>query len=132
MQISEVDWAPFQTEFPHLFRRAELRDMAVGEGWFELLWALSTSLEVVAAQGAASGLRPFRIVQVKEKFGGLRFYTAGDITTEARTLIQEACTRSESVCEACGEPGNRCMIDNWIETLCPFHQLVFGGIPLHG
>lgn len=132
MQMPEVDWAPFQAEFPNLFRKAELERMGVGEGWFELLWALCANLEVIASRRAASGLRPYRIVQVKEKFGGLRFYTSGRITMESWTLIQDACTRSESVCEACGKPGNRSQIDNWIKTLCPFHQLVFGGIPIHG
>jgi hypothetical protein len=46
-----------------------------GDGWFDLVWRLCERLEpLVAAEEAETG-RSFQVLQVKEKFGGLRFYT---------------------------------------------------------
>lgn len=124
--MKDIDWAPFQAEFPHLFRDAQLGEMAVGEGWFELLWGLCSSLEIAAAK------HEFHIAQVKEKFGGLRLYAHGDIPMDAWNLIQEACAYSETICEACGRPGSHCVIDGWLKTLCSAHQLSMGAEPSHG
>lgn len=59
------------------------------------------------------------IFQVKEKFGGLRFYTdkAHPIVDAAITLAESKC---ETICEICGEEGK---IRNlpWIKTLCDRH-----------
>jgi hypothetical protein len=59
-------------------------------------------------------------VQVKEKFGGLRFYCdGGDEFTEG--LIQMAEIMAECTCEVCGNPGslrNR----SWLKTLCDKHD----------
>jgi hypothetical protein len=57
-----------------------------------------------------------RAVQVKEKFGTLRFYMTYR-TKEMRGLISEAYSKSEVTCEECGAPGklrNR----GWWKTRC--------------
>jgi hypothetical protein len=129
-EVKSIDWEPFQAEFPNLFRDAELAEMGVGEGWTELLWDLCASIETMAARGAEAGV-PFRISQVKEKFGGLRFYVKGT-TVEAWTLIHEAEIKSEGICEACGAPGNRSVIGNWLKTLCVVCQMRLGARSSHG
>lgn len=54
--------------------------------------------------------------QVKEKFGGLRFYmTCG--TDEIYDLISKAEALSCKTCEECGEPGEE-RSGGWIHTLC--------------
>ncbi len=54
--------------------------------------------------------------QVKEKYGGLRFYmTCG--TDEIFDLIEEAEALSYKTCEECGEPGEE-RNTGWIRTLC--------------
>jgi hypothetical protein len=78
-----------------------------GDGWFELLKELSEKLEPYGVEA----------VQVKEKFGGLRFYLAGGALDEVWDLIDEAEDRSETICEACGEPGIVRGI-SWVQTLC--------------
>ena len=129
-EVKSVNWEPFQVEFPNVFRDAEISEMGVGEGWTKLLWNLCKSMEPVVVQGDEDGT-PFRILQVKEKFGALRFYTEGT-SIEAWTLIQEACARSEAICEACGAPGSRCTIDAWIKTLCVACQMRLGAESSHG
>jgi hypothetical protein len=58
------------------------------------------------------------IHQIKEKFGGLRFYVDYDISNEASDQI--SCIEQESfkVCEQCGEPGKPAPRPYWIKTLC--------------
>jgi hypothetical protein len=61
-----------------------------------------------------------QICQVKEKFGGLRFYI-NDAPEEVWQLIDKYERLSQGVCEKCGEPGslNR---TGWWKTLCENHQ----------
>lgn len=59
-------------------------------------------------------------VQVKEKFGGLRFYTnGGDDVTRAYTVFAEHV--SERTCEECGKPGKP-NAGGWIKVRCEEHS----------
>jgi len=62
--------------------------------------------------------------QVKEKFGGLRFYTNG-YTDEVSGMIRMAEAMSYRTCEECGSPG-RSNSYGWISTLCDTHRLERG------
>ena len=44
------------------------------DGWFDLLWRLCEDLEPLVAQLEQDSGQKFEVLQVKEKFGGLRFY----------------------------------------------------------
>jgi hypothetical protein len=58
-------------------------------------------------------------VQVKEKFGGLRFYVdRSDSAVDA--LISMAESMSYRTCEVCGSPG-KSRNGGWIRTLCDTH-----------
>ncbi|MEK7197881.1 MAG: hypothetical protein AAB648_00250 [Patescibacteria group bacterium] len=84
-----------------------------GDGWFELINELCKKLK-------ALDLKDFRVLQVKEKFGGLRFYVNGvelDKADETYQLIDEAEAKSLTICEKCGKPGKSNEI-GWIRTLC--------------
>jgi hypothetical protein len=56
-------------------------------------------------------------VQVKEKFGGLRFYTNGhdDIVEGMITMAEYMCSQ---VCEDCGSKEDLGITSGWIRTLC--------------
>lgn len=96
---------------------------ACGDGWFQLIDTLCAEIQhhVEAAQAS-----PVIAVQVKEKFGALRFYTTGG-DPYTRALIWFADGLSAVVCEDCGAPalssGN-----GWIVTRCADHVGV--GFPL--
>ncbi len=82
------------------------RDMAkdcVGPGWAGLIDEIFDILPGDAA-----------VAQVKEKFGGLRFYFYGDMQDE----VDAVCDRSVKVCEECGRPGNLREDRPWVKTLC--------------
>ena len=57
--------------------------------------------------------------QVKEKFGGLRFYVNGAIDKHWN-YISFAESMSYRTCEECGAPGKR-YTDGWHRTLCDIH-----------
>jgi hypothetical protein len=63
-------------------------------------------------------------VQVKEKFGGLRFYVNG-ATDKHWSYISFAESMSYRTCESCGAPGKR-YTDGWHKTLCDIHAAMEG------
>ena len=86
--------------------------MDVGDGWFELLWNLSKGLKWAAPDAKA--------LQVKEKFGTLRFYVEGlsPLLVEAKSIIEGAEIASACICETCGRAGRLRKKDFWIYTAC--------------
>lgn len=82
-----------------------------GEGWKLLYEPL---IERCKAEGVA-------ILQIKEKFGGLRFYIIGG-TDELYDSIDEAEAKSFTICERCGAPGVL-REGGWMQTLCDEHAL---------
>lgn len=82
------------------------------EGWAKLYLPL---IKRIQNEGG-------KLLQVKEKFGGLRIYASG-ITDELWREIHDAEDQSYHICEECGEPGTRGQYGSyWIKTLCPTHQ----------
>ena len=63
-------------------------------------------------------------VQVKEKFGGLRFYVQA-ATDKHYQFISFAESMSYVTCEQCGSPGKR-YTDGWHQTLCDIHAAMNG------
>jgi hypothetical protein len=80
----------------------------VGNGWRQLLWDLCVELEphVESLDREIATREPqvnFVVLQVKEKFGGLRFYT--NFTSEAiDDCIRRAQERALTTCMDCGQP----------------------------
>jgi hypothetical protein len=64
-------------------------------------------------------IRQVVAVQVKEKFGGLRFYYDGG-DEYIHGLVAMAESMSYVTCEVCGSPG-RVYTDGWHATLCDKH-----------
>jgi hypothetical protein len=85
----------------------------VGKGWHPLLERLWNDLLAVGWKGEVS--------QVKEKFGGLRFY-AGGTTDSMLKRILAAEEESLHICDVCGAPGKTgSWGGHWWLTLCPIH-----------
>ena len=86
---------------------------AVEDGWFDILMDLSVKLE------AMEGIADIHVTQVKEKFGGLRFYINSG-TAKMFDAIDEAEGRSYETCETCGKPGE-IRRSGWLTVLCDEH-----------
>jgi len=91
-----------------------------GDGWFTLLDQLMHSIEWHLDPSHTWPRKerlPFQIVQVKEKFGGLRFYFhGGDDYIHGMVSFAEAL--SYKICEHCGSTNNVTQTEGWIITLC--------------
>ncbi|MFC8664047.1 hypothetical protein [Streptomyces sp. NPDC057199] len=92
------------------------RRHAVGPGWRPLLERLHEQIRAV--------FPGYRLLDLKEKFGGLRVYvdrpaSSGDAL---RTLIASAETEAERTCEFCGAPGRIRTRDDqpggWRKAVC--------------
>ena len=57
------------------------------------------------------------VIQVKEKFGGLRFYvgSAPDWYFDLITFYEH---QSRGICEECGAKGETISFRGWLKTLC--------------
>ena len=118
------------TAFPHLYRTWQGRDMLevwrtrqdfeCGNGWFDLLWQLSTQLEALLAALPETERGAYAPTNVKEKFGGLRFYMTKN-TPEMERAISWGEGQSMRTCEQCGETGARVEQEGMIRTCCAGH-----------
>jgi hypothetical protein len=85
---------------------------SVGVGWYPVIKDLITDLIELGWDK--------QICQVKEKFGGLRFYiNAGSDEIFKRIHLAE--NQSYEICETCGEKGEMRTDLGWYSTLCNKH-----------
>lgn len=98
--------------YPKLFSSEHVREIACYPGWLNLLDDLCLRLQTHL--DANPGITQVVVRQVKEKFGGLRFYIAGgdQFCREVVTVAQGA---SLTVCEVCGQRGSL-VGDRWVHT----------------
>jgi hypothetical protein len=66
---------------------------------------------------------PFTVLQIKEKFGGLRFYCQTftdneEYNNKINILISKAEDQSYATCATTGNPGLLCRKDGYYETMC--------------
>lgn len=91
-----------------------------GDGWFMLLEQLMGSIESHLNPENSWPRKeriPLNITQIKEKFGGLRFYYYGG-DEEVRGMVRLAESLSYHICEHCGSTKNVTQTKGWIKTLC--------------
>ena len=94
----------------------------VGEGWHNL--CLRTFEKIADAYVRHDvDLSNFSLIQMKEKFGGLRIYL-GSMETglydDVYAIVCGAEEESYTICEKCGKPGKP-RSGGWIKTLCFEH-----------
>ena len=84
---------------------------SVGKGWASLIHEVFDYMEQHKVTT--------KVIQVKEKWGGLRIYT--DFIDDAfDAKVREVEKRSFKMCELCGDAGNL-RGDSWYQTLCETH-----------
>jgi len=89
--------------------------LCVGDGWYWIIDQLCKQLQY----DVDNNQQPQIVAaQVKEKFGGLRFYTNSSTETQD-VIISFAENVSLSICEKCGITEGVVQTDKeWIKTLC--------------
>jgi len=123
-------------KYPKLFSRP-VGGFAISEGWWPIIESLCANIQghidhVIKYRDILLKDNPYKhkisdpidqatVSQIKEKFGGLRFYyEGGDDIVDGMVRMAEAW--ADHSCEACGAPGNRDGSSGWIRTLCPTHR----------
>lgn len=113
-----------ETKYPKMFAQP-YGGFAVGKGWWPILQALCANIQHHTDwwnknRETRPVVEQVVIEQIKEKFGGLRFYyTGGD--DKVRGMVAMAEAWADRSCEECGAPGTAGG-KGWIKTLCPVHR----------
>lgn len=110
--------------------------ICVGKGWWPIIESLSRQINGYVEWRNDTRERllqnnpndfpvpeevpPVVVTQVKEKFGGLRFYyNGGDSKVDGMVRMAEAW--ADHTCETCGVPG-KLRKGGWLRTLCDEHE----------
>ncbi len=111
-------------EFPTFFRRERPITESLmafgfecGNGWFDILHSLCTDIKNILEKNHTDG---FEVVQIKEKYGGLRFYVTGAYE-EIWKRIDRVEEESFKICDVCGKPG-KLRGCGWLYTSCEEHE----------
>jgi hypothetical protein len=124
-------------KYPRIFknRHGDMRETLMcwgfecGDGWYQVLDSLCGNIQHYIDwknKSAAAGYKDFEpveqvvAVQVKEKFGGLRFYYDGG-DDHISGMVRMAESWAYHTCEECGAPGKH-RSGGWIRTLCDTHE----------
>lgn len=108
--------------FDHLYRGRHLpltqnlmsEGFDCGDGWYDLIYELSEQIEAYCQ--IDTEVTDLIVVQVKQKFGELRFYVQPRIIAVEK-IIGVARERSRQTCELTGQPGVVCNRDGFYCTL---------------
>ena len=95
------------SDFPTLYRKDF--NFYLSDGWFGIVYRLSQKIVLAGYTG--------KVVQVKEKFGTLRYYTQDENRENIVELIEDAIEESAITCETCGEPG-KIYDQGWVHVKC--------------
>jgi hypothetical protein len=124
-----------EERFPKMFAKP-YGGFACGEGWWPILESLCSNIQSYIDWNEKSRLNlqednPYEhpipvavtqvtVAQIKEKFGGLRFYYDGG-DDRVYGMVRMAESWADKSCETCGAPGTSGG-KGWIKTLCPTHR----------
>jgi hypothetical protein len=107
--------------YPKMFA-GKYGGFAVGKGWYPILETLCANIQSHIDWRVKQGLdiAQVEVNQIKEKFGGLRFYYSGG-DDEISGMVRMAEAWADIACEECGAAGKR-RSGGWIRTLCDQHE----------
>lgn len=106
-------------KYPKLFSRRKY--IECNEGWIDIIDLLCTQIEIINSKYPDPEQGIFA-AQVKQKYGGLRFYISSEGVSEedqkyVDNLIHGAEDASYKICESCGSPAAKVRTSRY-STLC--------------
>lgn len=109
-----------EDKFPEMFSEP-YGGFAIGEGWWPIIESLCANIQsYLKWANRDSEVVPQVVVeQIKEKFGGLRFYYQGG-DTHIGGMVRMAEAWASKVCEDCGAPATK-QTTGWIRNVCDKH-----------
>lgn len=139
MSEAEIEYEKFSEEmhtaFPKIFVRP-FGGFAIGPGWYQIIRSLCRNIQSYIDsrdchrlslmksnpmnRALPEQIEQVTVDQIKEKFGGLRFYySGGDEKIDGMVTMAESW--AAHTCETCGKPG-KSRDGGWIQTLCDEHE----------
>lgn len=105
------------------FKHVRNAHFGTDEGWDILIYKLCCRIESHLAWNDPEGY--IEVTDVKEKFGGLRFYYDNYSKSDEfiSGMVDFAEIMSEVTCEVCGRPGILRTDLSWLKTLCNEHHM---------
>jgi hypothetical protein len=110
-----------ETTYPQMFA-GQYGGIECAAGWWPIVTSLCANIQnYINWKNKHSAVVPqVTVAQIKEKFGGLRFYyDGGDEYISGLVTMAEAW--ASHACEECGAPGTS-RGGGWIKTLCNTHH----------
>ncbi len=107
--------------YPRLFPKGPLHwGFELGDGWSQVVALLCERLDTILQEAPGASIE---VLQVKEKFGGLRFYysrhgVSDEMATALRDAVELAATASLQICERCGHRGEMQDKAGWLRVVC--------------
>lgn len=105
-----------------------VNSISCGIGWKDIVFKLVEELDRIwTGYKKKNGREVWKLLQVKEKFGGLRFYPElpddenGDLKSrkeQSYASMDFAETEAWKTCEQCGKPGHAVSVQYMIATVC--------------
>ena len=110
-----------EQRFPKMFE-TPYGGFCCGEGWWPILEKLCSNIQnhIDWKNKQSEIVLQVTVAQIKEKFGGLRFYYEGG-DEHINGMVRMAEAWADASCEECGSPGKR-RDGGWIKTLCDTHE----------
>lgn len=103
------------TKYPKLLKKDALEyGISCGDGWY---WLIDELCGFIQSYIDLNNLEQIIVFDVKQKFGGLRFYT-DSIDPTINGAIRFAESLSMSTCEECGSNEDISRTKGYIKTLC--------------
>lgn len=120
-----IDYEKFtermEQSYPKMFAN-KYGGFAVGKGWYPILEILCANIQqhIDWANRETALVEQVVVEQIKEKFGGLRFYYQGG-DEQIHGMVRMAEAWAGIACEDCGGIGKR-RSGGWVRTLCDLHE----------
>jgi hypothetical protein len=120
----EVFAKQMEEKYPKMFANP-YGGFAIGEGWWPIIESLCANIQSHTDwwnknRETRPVVEQVVVAQIKEKFGGLRFYYDGG-DDQISGMVRMAEAWASHACEECGAPGTLGG-KGWIKTLCPTHR----------
>lgn len=122
-----------EANYPKMYARP-YGGVCTGPGWWPIITQLSFAINqhmkriehrrnwcIEHGEEPPEPVEQVVVSQIKEKFGGLRFYYDGGDEYIAG-LVEMAEVWAENSCEVCGAPGKNSNVRGWLQTLCETHK----------
>lgn len=112
----------FRDRYEDMTKTAMCWGFECGDGWYQILDSLCGQIQhhIDWQNKTEEKVKQVVAVQVKEKFGGLRFYYEGG-DEQIYGMVRMAESWADNTCEVCGHPG-KSRGGGWIKTLCDEHE----------